>query len=568
MPTPTPTPDTTNATVRLPGLRVRTAPGTLDLGRLPEGERVTVVGRFAWPTPQDATWVGLEGLGWVRYDANNIALDRPLDTLPDIDGFDPRVAAPLHPDDTRTGIPAVDTVIEAVLSMDTATLASLVQTSEQPCSDASDADTPWACPEGVPPGTVVAKFDIAACGGDRGPAEELPLYVDALFDPEHQGYRPTPTSALMPLHLYAVLPSNPSVDGYLVSFAYSPGSVGRALTVTEDGQLSRIWYGCDDPVGSTISPDRRPILRPYAPSPLTPPRVITAPPPTGVPAVDAVFTAVQSGDKDTLATMIELTAVECRPDDRPGYDPTCSDLGLDPGETYQGIPVGSCDVGMLPAHRVPELIDEMVDPKEKFVTPFGAYLQPDDTYLGGAAVVMFTDPDEEPVARTVRVFLLNGRIVRVTGSCGELLPVASQVARWLVHPTALGYDLVDAPPPIPDDAGRFFDALTSAGLEAVPAPEACTLPWLTISGVELQGTRLRIGETAAAALFDLRDEATRTAVRDLVRQPLPDPLIAGPRAIWVTDQALVVLWNHPAYPAIEQIITTTLGEPLLIEPAE
>ena len=438
-------PPTSTARILPPGLRVRTTPGGLDLGRLPAQERVTVVGRISPSLSTPDTWLGLEGIGWVRYHRNSIELRGNLEDVPEIDIYDPRPAAPLHPADARTGIPAVDAVITVVLTTDTATLASLVQIRD-------------------------ANFDISACGGDRGPADELVAYIDALFDPAHQGYGPQPVTDLTSLHLYAVYQNEPFPGDYVLHFAYSPGSIGRSLGVSEGGAITRIGYGCGGPVttGGPANPPAQ--LSPYAPPPLTPPIGITAPPPTGVPAVDAVFAAVQQGDDATLIAMVETTEGKCASDADPGYNTPCSNLGLDPGETYEGIPAGACDVSLIPAARIPELVDELIDPAEHFTTPYGAYLARDEIYLGRTAVVLFANPQQDAPLASIGVVLVDSRIVRVTGSCGDPLPLPTEVGYWLHHPSDLGYDV--PPPDVDPAATRPFEGSPLDGADLILALHA------------------------------------------------------------------------------------------------
>jgi hypothetical protein len=442
--TPTPTP-TFSARILPPGLRVRTAPGGLDLGRLPAQERVTVVGRVEVSLPTPITWLGLEGLGWVRYHRNSIELRGDLETLAELDYFDPRPNAPLHSDDTRTSIAAVDTIIEAVATMDTATLTSLVDIHD-------------------------AKFDISACGGDSGPAEELPIYIDALFDPSHGGYGPEPTTELTPLHLYAVFQDEPFFSDYVIRFAYSPGSIGRSLGVSEDGRITRIGYGCGAPVttGGPASPP--PLIAPYLPPPLTPPVGITAPPSTDTPEVDAVFRAIETHDAATLLAMVETTEAECTSDAHPGYNLRCSELGLNPGDTYEGLSSGNCDAGLIPTAAISQLFTAFVGTESPDTTPYGAYLTRDEIYLGRTAVVMFADPDSDPPASYRQIGLTEGRITFVGASCANAMPSESDVGLWLIHPSQLGYDV--PPPDIDPAATRPAEGSPFGGADLILALHA------------------------------------------------------------------------------------------------
>lgn len=293
---------------------------------------------------------------------------------------------------------------------------------------------------------------------------------------------------------------------------------------------------------------------------------IRPPPPTGVAEVDAVFRAVREGDIDALVQMVEFSEIKCRPADA-GYEPRCSDLGLPEGGTFEALPSGTCDANYVFREGVTDFLAGLFGDGGRATAPYGAYVSAAGSYRDGDHIAMFVDPASDTVRGFWRLYLHDGRIVAAPFSCADPLPAESDVGRWLVRPQELGHEPLRIPPTIPDQAGRFFNALASAGFDATPLPEVFTLPWLAVDGAPLAGHRLRVGETASAAFFDLRSAAAVEAVRELASGPLPAPLVDGARAIWVTDHAAVVLWDRTAFPEIEPTISFVLGEPLRVESA-
>lgn len=79
--------------------------------------------------------------------------------------LDPAVTpAGFYSRDTRTGIPVVDRILDAVMNNDSGALASLVTTQQRPCTRSPRALTDDVrCPPGVPEPTLVEVFPTGAC---------------------------------------------------------------------------------------------------------------------------------------------------------------------------------------------------------------------------------------------------------------------------------------------------------------------------------------------------------------------------------------------------------------------
>lgn len=73
----------------------------------------------------------------------------------------------------RTGIPAVDAVIDAMLHQDSDALTELLKFEEKPCIQATAVRQPDHCPDGVPVGTGIELLPILACEGTYGTRESI-----------------------------------------------------------------------------------------------------------------------------------------------------------------------------------------------------------------------------------------------------------------------------------------------------------------------------------------------------------------------------------------------------------
>ena len=142
------------------GLNVRAEPGLAYpvVGQLPNGAEIDVVSR-----DHEGAWLAIPGTGYVFYKAAWIELDRDVSDVPKRTRDLGHVIGPLHGAGTRTGVPAVDAVVEAVTDGDLDRLSELLVFEEMPCTLGQEfyLDPPL-CPAGEPAGTPVAVMPFSA----------------------------------------------------------------------------------------------------------------------------------------------------------------------------------------------------------------------------------------------------------------------------------------------------------------------------------------------------------------------------------------------------------------------
>lgn len=151
-----------------------------------------------------------------------------------------------HPDGTRTGIPAIDGLLEAVIGRHRAALDALVKYSAIPCARTDDTKGDLECEGNDPSGT---QYDVFGVG--KGPflyvsnASEVGLYLDNV------------TAA--PAHLRSVFrTSGTSLEARLfrtefaVVFMYDE-SVGFTMVLDADGGLREVFT--ETPFSATGSSD-------------------------------------------------------------------------------------------------------------------------------------------------------------------------------------------------------------------------------------------------------------------------------------------------------------------------
>ncbi len=102
----------------------------------------------------------LSGLSQSDVHAESIVATTPSDVSLPQNG----VPAGLYPDDTRTGVAAIDAVIAAVLNGDADGLESLVRLSSVACTTESGLGGPPKCANGEADGTVVQALPVDRCG--------------------------------------------------------------------------------------------------------------------------------------------------------------------------------------------------------------------------------------------------------------------------------------------------------------------------------------------------------------------------------------------------------------------
>jgi DNA-binding CsgD family transcriptional regulator len=135
----------------------------------------------------------------------------------------------------RSGIPAVDAVIDALQSGDEATIAALIQYGKVPCAAFTGLGSPPKCPDGVAPGTPVDALE-RGCEG-------------SYFVP------PTASAQLIRFignsSLYALVERPPATPGgppvLALTLAKPQGSASTLLI--QDGRITRVETSCPAPAG-------------------------------------------------------------------------------------------------------------------------------------------------------------------------------------------------------------------------------------------------------------------------------------------------------------------------------
>jgi hypothetical protein len=235
----------------------------------------------------------------------------------------PRATTPVQsptPDLERSRA-VVDEVIAAVASGDVNTLEALVRYREVPCDGLKDEfGPPFPACEGAELGTPVPAFAAGVCNvvWHRDPRPMLERFVE----------RAGPLFAVLegprPSWEYTVWPDIATPDwDYRVEFVSSPvGQKVAAVAVIEDGQLGMLVLGCnppgimaalDDPPAVVMRGEAfvEPTPRPEATS--TPAEDVTAPrgDRTGLPEIDAVIAAVETGNTAAIRALMRTTPQTC-----------------------------------------------------------------------------------------------------------------------------------------------------------------------------------------------------------------------------------------------------------------
>lgn len=155
-------------------------------------------------------------------------------------------------------------------------------------------------------------------------------------------------------------------------------------------------------------------------------------------------------DIEALVARMQYQERECASADAPSYEVRCADLGVPPGSTIEGLPMGGCDVGLVLTEDVPAVVAEMLGPADAAFELWAVY-EPTEAAMvtPSTFALMFAVPDDgagtpQPV---VQVTMRDEAIVGVfRTSCIEDIPAPEHVARWIVHPTDLGHGVPDSRP--------------------------------------------------------------------------------------------------------------------------
>ncbi len=241
------------ARITTDNLNVRSGPTTTAaaIGLLQPGDDVGIAGRSP-----DSQWLAIADTGWIAYRAEWMQVTPDVRGLPTIEAraLVPAMQAP----GTSSGYPAIDVVIDAVLTQDVARIRQLTVAFSTQCQSAPGMGGPPPCSikPGATPGTAIEVFPTSVCEGEHVLPERLPTLIPWLFT---SGSVPN-----VPLRLYAVVEASKEQSAYfpegrwVAIFALPDGS-GRAVGVNEQG-IVRIDFGCDSPATSILQ--RRPFETP------------------------------------------------------------------------------------------------------------------------------------------------------------------------------------------------------------------------------------------------------------------------------------------------------------------
>ena len=202
------------------------------MGQLPNGAEIDVVSR-----DHEGAWLAIPGTGYVFYKAAWIELDRDVSDVPKRTRDLGHVIGPLHGAGTRTGVPAVDAVVEAVTDGDLDRLSELLVFEEMPCTLGQEfyLDPPL-CPAGEPAGTPVAVMPFSANHPGWLREFDRERIVGSLL-------LGAAGAELTPPRLYGVArAANQRWYTYAAIFAFEPSGVGYFFGVTEHG-IEWIGYG-------------------------------------------------------------------------------------------------------------------------------------------------------------------------------------------------------------------------------------------------------------------------------------------------------------------------------------
>ncbi len=310
--------------------------------------------------------------------------------------------------------------------------------------------------------------------------------------------------------------------------------------------------------GASSAPSASPTPAATEPAPIGSPGRL----PTGIAAIDDLVSVITRGDLDGLLALVQYAEVPCQPD---GYGPRCDLLGIPDGTMVRGLSMGSCDAGLVEAERVPEVLGGMLDEGGEPLEVWSIYQA--SAREGGGTVLLFTTASAAAERGPVSLFRARDGLVvgAYSAACQQRVADATWVDRWIVHPADLGHPLDDPPSPRPADSALWVEAITEAGFTLLPEPFLLDWP---VTGVDLSRGHLVADDETSSALVDLRSPEVVEAMRALVLDGPPSSIRPGARKIWVTDEALVIVWNWAGNDRLTAAITRRLGDPLVTEPPD
>lgn len=162
-----------------------------------------------------------------------------------------------RPPNISTGVPALDTIVQAVLAADLDAIEARVQLRSLACGPQQGSSSPPRCPTGQPTGTMVSVLPVATCEGEWRPQSAVRESFMPLTGASPQLY----AVYGMPQQFQQLIP-----DGQYVAVfgrdAGSQGELGAGVVIAGD-RIVGLWFGCGAtpdqivPAGtSTILPPR------------------------------------------------------------------------------------------------------------------------------------------------------------------------------------------------------------------------------------------------------------------------------------------------------------------------
>ncbi len=212
------------------------------LGQLPRWTYARVIGRSnAGYFP--IQWIQIEGGGWIKDVEDGIELSVRRPALPEPDWL----LATTYPEETRTGIPAIDRLLDVLAAYDADELLALLETRTVECVALEEAShhSSKICPPGVSAGTELRRFMTSRNFGMPVWEPELRAFAEQLAEREHR--------------LYAVIDYRHTEIGWSYGLVtVVDGGSAWQYQLNEDGSVASLAFGeSNTPPGSWLAPGTR-----------------------------------------------------------------------------------------------------------------------------------------------------------------------------------------------------------------------------------------------------------------------------------------------------------------------
>ncbi len=232
----------------------------------------------------------------------------------------------VYPPGTRTGLPLVDAVIDAVIEGDAAALAATAEFTPYPCGARQGYDN-VPCPGGVADGTLVDATWSGGCDAGFAGAEDL----EASLQYVRRGLRL--------FGVYEAGDDYPFLPGaaYIVVLAGTPS---ERWIIGAGGWLGRATMGCGPSLTemSKRVTTARWLLAPASPGVVT---LYARPPATGDPDLDRAMEAICCGDVADLAAVARFVPTPCVRPSGP-VTPVDCDSDMPEGTLLDLLPAREC----------------------------------------------------------------------------------------------------------------------------------------------------------------------------------------------------------------------------------